>query len=145
MSSSHQPGLVVRQPACGKGLEDSKGVRITSANLLGGSGAVTQLTSNATAVTLNAHSGRITMYEALANGAGAGFTLTNSAINATCQIYLNVVGTTATAAATRDAFTYNITSQTSGSCVIQVYNGDAAASSAALVVCFFIVGGTPLG
>ncbi len=143
--SAHQPGLIVRQSDGGKGFIDNKGNRIKNSDMLGGAGAVTQATDNNTAVTLNAVTGRVTMQAAVVAGAGHEFTLTNSAITTTSQIYVSIVGTTAEALATRDRPVVSIASQTTGSCVIGVFNPSANDTSAAPVVNFMVINGAPLG
>ena len=96
-------------------------------------------TEAAGAVTVNARKGRVTLAAVLNAGPGFSFTLTNSYVSAASVILLSVSATSATADATRDAFTVDLTSQTAGSCVVHVYNGDAANSSAAPVVHFLVV------
>ncbi len=105
-------------------------------SLYGPAGAGTEA---AGAVTVNYRKGVITLAAVLNAGAGLAVTLTNSYITASSVVLLNVEGTTATAAATRDALTANLTSRTAGSCVIQVYNGDAGNSTAAPKIHFLIL------
>jgi hypothetical protein len=105
-------------------------------SLFGTAGTATEA---AGAATVNARKGKVTLAAVLNAGAGFEVTLTNSYVTAASVILLSVAGTTATAAATRDALTVNLTSQTAGSCVIQVYNGDAGNSSAAPVVHFLVI------
>ena len=120
---------------------DSYGV--TEAHIIGNGTSVYGTpgagTEAAGAVTINNRKGVITMAAVLNAGAGLAITLTNSYVTASSVILLNVEGTTATAAATRDALTANLTSRTAGSCVIQVYNGDAANTSAAPKIHFLIL------
>lgn len=96
-------------------------------------------TEAANAATLNTQIGKVTLSGVLNAGAGYSFTLTNSFIRADSVILLSVTAVSATADATRDAFTVDLESQTTGACVIHVYNGDAANSSAAPVVNFLVV------
>jgi hypothetical protein len=75
--------------------------KLYSANELGftadAQGAVTQLTSKATAVTLNKSAGTITMHNAsLATATNATFTLNNSLISANDMIILTIAGGQAT-------------------------------------------------
>jgi hypothetical protein len=102
-------------------------------------GTVGTATEAAGAATVNSPKGRVTLAAVLNATTGFALTLTNSYITATSVILCNVKATTATAAAARVTFTCNVTSQTAGSCVLQVYNGDAANSSAAPVVMFLVV------
>ena len=71
----------------------SNGVLITSPNGLGygtgSGGAVTQLTSRTTGVTLSKPSGAITMFSALGSAVAATFTVTNTLVAATDTIILN--------------------------------------------------------
>lgn len=60
----------------------------------GAGGAVTQLTSRATGVTLNTVSGAITMFSAAGSATPASFTVTNSAVAATDTIVLSVKSST---------------------------------------------------
>ncbi len=129
----------------GEGLQYDNGTPIGSKQLLGRNGSVTQLTSNATAVSLNATHGKIIMYNGvsgtLANGAGVSFTFTNSKIKTTSLIFLQCQATSATAEATRSnitAMVENVTNPADGSCIIHVYNHDAATSTDAPVINFLI-------
>jgi sugar lactone lactonase YvrE len=71
----------------------SKGVLVTSAAGLGygtgSGGAVTQLTSRTTGVTLSKPSGAITMFSAAGSAVAATFTVTNTLVAATDTIILN--------------------------------------------------------
>jgi hypothetical protein len=91
------------------------------------------------AATVNAPKGRVTLAAVLNATTGFELTLTNSYVTATSVILCNVKATTATAAASKKAFTCHVTSQTAGSCVLQIYNADAGNSSAAPVVMFLVV------
>jgi hypothetical protein len=83
----------------------------------GSGGAVTQLTSRATGVTLNKTNGAITMFSAAGSATAATFTVTNSTVAATDTIILSVKSSTnvylmfVTAVA---AGSFNITFQTTG-------------------------------
>jgi transcription elongation factor len=142
---SRFPGKIVRMRIDGRALVIDNEHRVDSNALFGQAGAVTQGTNNNTAVTLNATNGRITMNAAVANGAGHDFTFTNAAIRAASQLFLQVQATTATAAATRVNTTIAVVSQTAGSAVLHVFNGDAAATSAAPIINFLVLNGTSLG
>lgn len=100
--------------------------------------AVTQATSNSTAVTCNGYIGTITMEAVLAAGAGVDFTVNNSVVTTASRIELDVVATTATAAATRVNLNVGVASVAAGSFVVHVQNGDAAATSAAPVIHFSV-------
>lgn len=100
---------------------------------------VTQLTNNDTAVTCSGVKGKITMKDPITAGAGHDIVVTNTFVSATSKIFLSMVGTTATGVATRDALTLHITSQGSGTFTIHVYNGDAANTTAAPVISYFIL------
>ena len=101
----------------------------------GAGGAVTQLTSKATGVTLNKASGQITLTNAsLAAASSVSFTLTNSVIAAT-----DVVAVTIASGATADAYIVTVTATAAGSCRIQVRNNSAGALGEALVLNFAIL------
>jgi hypothetical protein len=53
---------------------------------VGGGGAITQITSRATAVTLNAYSGQITLFSAAGSATAASFTVNDSLVKATDTI-----------------------------------------------------------
>lgn len=86
-------------------------------------------TVNTGAVTIHAPAGVITYSGTLAAGAGAEITLTNSNITTDSVIILTALLTTGTGAATRDSTAVNLVSVSAGSCVFQIYNGDALVSS----------------
>ncbi len=83
----------------------------------GAGGAVTQITSRTTGVTLNKACGAITLFTAAGSATAATFTVTNSAVAATdtvivcCKSGTNVYLTWVTAVA---AGSFNITFQTTG-------------------------------
>jgi hypothetical protein len=58
----------------------------------GAGGVVTQLTSRTTGVTLNAKSGRITLFSGAGSSAGQTFALTNNKIKATSNLNINISG-----------------------------------------------------
>jgi hypothetical protein len=100
-------------------------------------GTVTQLTDKGTGVTLNKSSGQITMNgAALAGGAAATFTLTNSLISAKDVIILNV-GSVGTAG----AYTCYVSSLAAGSAVLALRNLTAGSLSEAVVINFAIIHG----
>jgi hypothetical protein len=70
------------------------GVTTTLGYTTGGGGAVTQLTSRATAVTLNKAAGQITMFTAAGSTAWATFQVNNSLVAATDTVVLSVNGAT---------------------------------------------------
>jgi hypothetical protein len=83
----------------------------------GSGGAVTQITSRTTGVTLNKTNGAVTMFSAAGSAAAATFTVTNSTVAATDTIILSVKSSTnvyltfVTAVA---AGSFNVTFQTTG-------------------------------
>lgn len=84
-------------------------------------GTVTQLTSNATAVTLNNHTGVITLFGTIAAAGSATFTVNNSVVTANSKIFLSAQhggGATVTASVT-------ITGLAAGSFSITVVNAGA--------------------
>ena len=101
-------------------------------------GAVTQATSKSTAVTLNKSNGQITMNNAaLANGASISFTLNNTLISARDVIIVNVAG----GAATAGSYTSYVSTITSGSAVISLYNISSGSLSEAVVLNYAIIHG----
>tara|TARA_R110000822_G_scaffold295242_1_gene417416 strand:+ start:391 stop:795 length:405 start_codon:yes stop_codon:yes gene_type:complete len=100
-------------------------------------GAVTQLTSKSTGVTLNKSAGRITMSGVeLAANTAVSFTLTNSLISANDAIIVNVSG-----GGTAAAYTTYISSMTTGSAVIALRNLTASALSEAVIINFATIHG----
>jgi len=96
-------------------------------------GAVTQLTSKSTGVTLNTSAGQITMNNAaLAATTNVSFTLTNSKITAKDVIIFNVSGGNATAG------TYNVFTSTlaAGSATVVLRNISGGSLSEAVVLNF---------
>ena len=107
----------------------------------GAQGAVTQLTSKSTGVTLNKSAGRITMNDAaLAAGAAVSFVLTNSAISINDTIIVNVSSNTTGSAA--GAYTTYVSYLAAGSALITLRNLTAATSySEAVIINFAIIHG----
>lgn len=100
-------------------------------------GTVTQATSKSTGVTLNKSMGRITMNNAsLANGATALFTLTNSAISANDVVIVSVSG-----GGTAGAYWPFVSSQSTGSAVIGLYNNSGGSLGEAVIVNFAVIHG----
>jgi hypothetical protein len=102
-------------------------------------GAVTQLTSKATGVTLNKSAGRITMHDAaLAAGAAVSFVLTNNTISINDTIIVNVSSNTTGSAA--GAYTTYVSYLAAGSALITLRNLTAATSySEAVIINFSII------
>ena len=100
-------------------------------------GTVTQATSKSTGVTLNKSMGRITMNNAsLAGGAAVTFTLTNSLISANDVVMVSVSG-----GGTAGAYWPYVSSQTSGSAVIGLWNSTGGALAEAVIINFAIIHG----
>ena len=104
-------------------------------------GAVTQLTSKSTGVTLNNSVGRITMNgAALAAGAAVSFVLTNSLISINDTIIVNVSSNTTGSAL--GAYTTYVSYLAAGSALITLRNLTAATSySEAVIINFCIIHG----
>jgi hypothetical protein len=103
----------------------------------GGQGSVTQATSKSTGVTLNKSMGRITMNAAsLAAGTTVTFTLTNSKISAKDVVVVAVSG-----GGTAGAYWPFVSSQSSGSAVIGLYNNTAGALAEAVIINFAVIHG----
>ena len=101
-------------------------------------GAVTQLTSKSTAVTLNKYSGQITMdAAALADDTVVSFTLTNSTISTSSCIIANHAS-----AGTSAAYQINADTLAAGSCKINIRNISGGALSEAIVLNFIVLGMT---
>ena len=102
----------------------------------GAGGAVTQLTSKATGVTLNKLTGQITMNNAaLAATTIVSFTLTNSTIAATDIIIFSHVS-----GGTIGAYTFNAQAA-AGSATINVRNATAGSLSEAIVLGYAVIKG----
>jgi len=104
-------------------------------------GAVTQLTSKSTGVTLNNSAGRITMNgAALAAGAAVSFVLTNSLISINDTIIVNVSSNTTGSAL--GAYTTYVSYLAAGSALITLRNLTAATSySEAVIINYSIIHG----
>jgi len=101
-------------------------------------GAVTQLTSKSTGVTLNKSMGRITMDNAsLATATNATFTLNNSTIGANDTVILTISGGQATAGS------YNVFANAlaTGSVSITLRNISGSTLSEAVVINFCVIHG----
>ena len=95
-------------------------------------GTVTQITSRATAVTLNAPAGVITSdTTSLASAASAVFTVTNS--------YSKVGSSVALTAASNHAVILTVESIAAGSFAVRVYNAGAAAITTAIKIQYVIL------
>ena len=104
--------------------------------IVGAGGAVTQLTSKATGVTLNTPTGQITMNNAaLAAATIVSFTLTNSAIEAADVLVLNHIS-----GGTAGAYTLNAQCA-AGSASGNVRNATAGALSESAVIAFALIKG----
>lgn len=101
----------------------------------GAGGAVTQITSKSTAVTLNKPCGTITMHNAaLANATAVAFTLNNTVIAAT-----DVVNVSIKSGATTLTYLVGVQATAAGSCSIVVFNYSGSSQSEALVLNFAVV------
>jgi|688.fasta_scaffold70514_6 hypothetical protein len=97
-------------------------------------GAVTQLTSKSTGVTLNKSAGQITMDAAsLATVTNVTFTLTNSVLSAKDVLILNVTN------GTSGAYNCWVSSMAAGSATITLRNISAGALAEAVVLNFAII------
>ena len=105
-------------------------------------GAVTQLTSKSTGVTLNNSAGRITMHDAALAGATAvSFILTNSTISIKDTIIVNISSNTT--GSTAGAYTTYVSYLAAGSALITLRNLTAATSySEAVIINFSIIHGS---
>ena len=100
-------------------------------------GAVTQATDKSTGVTLNNSMGRMTLNgAALAAGAAASFTLTNSLLSVADTIIVNVSG-----GGTAAAYTAYVSSMAAGSAVLTLRNLSAGSLSEAVVLNYAIIHG----
>ena len=103
----------------------------------GSGGTVTQATSKATGVTLNKGTGQITTAaDALAAGATATFTFTNSLIAAADQVLVQ-----RQSGGTAGAYEVWCDSSAAGSCTICIRNRTAGSLSEAVVLNFALVKG----
>lgn len=103
----------------------------------GAGGTVTQLTSKATAVTLNKPTGQITMSNAaLSAGIGVVFTLNNSLIGTADIVVANIAG------GATDTSNYRLEVTTaSGLSKFKILNNSAGSLSEALIINFAIIKG----
>jgi hypothetical protein len=111
----------------------------TSGNFIGPTtgGTVTQDTSKATGVTLNAASGQITLHDAaLAAGAEVSFAVTNSKIAATDVVVVNH-----SSAGTAGAYLVQANTIAAGSFAITVANLSAGSLGEAIVLSFVALKG----
>jgi len=100
-------------------------------------GAVTQLTSKSTAVTLNKSAGRITMNNAaLATQTHVLFTLNNTTLGANDVLIVSVSG-----GGTAGAYWPYVASQTTGSAQIGLFNNTAGSLSEAVIINYAIIHG----
>lgn len=101
----------------------------------GAGGAVTQITSKATGVTLSKPSGAITMNAAaLAAATTVSFVLTNTFIALTDVVVVSV-----RSGGTVGAYTVNITATAAGSCTISLRNETVGSLSEAVVLNFAVI------
>lgn len=104
---------------------------------IGAGGAVTQLTSKATAVTLNKISGAVTMNgAALAASTSVSFTLNNTTIAATDVVVVNIKS-----GASANSYLIAIDAVAAGSARIHVRNVSGGSLSQALVLNFVVIKG----
>lgn len=105
--------------------------------ITGAGGAVTQLTSKSTGVTINKSTGQITMINsALAGGASVTFTVTNSMVTAADTIIVNIKS-----GATANTYGVNVSAVALGSFNIQINNFTGTSQSDAIVLNFAIIKG----
>jgi len=103
----------------------------------GAGGAVTQVTSKATGVTLNKTTGTITMVASLlAATTSVAFTLTNSLIAATDTVIVNIKS-----GATANSYFVSVDAVAAGSCSISLRNYTAGSLSEAVVLSFVVIKG----
>ena len=101
----------------------------------GTGGAVTQITSKATGVTLNKRCGQITLNNAaLSAAAEVSFTLTNSVIAATDVVYVCI-----SSGATAGAYNVQVDAVAAGSCRISITNFSGGPLSEAIVLNFVVI------
>lgn len=92
----------------------------------GAGGAVTQITSRTTGVTINKVSGSITMFSAAGSATAATFTVTNSAVAATDTIVLNQKSGT-------NLYNFMVTAVAAGSFNVTFYTTGGVASDAPVI------------
>jgi len=99
-------------------------------------GAVTQLTSKSTGVTLNASAGRITMNNAaLGATTNVAFTLTNNKISAKDVVIVNVAG----GVASNETYNCWVSGHSAGSCTFVLRNISGGSLSEAVVLNFAVI------
>lgn len=105
----------------------------------GAGGAVTQITTKATGVTLNKTTGKITMEATtvMANNNTQTFVLTNSTITANDMVLVNVIG----GAATPGSYIAWASAEAAGSCSISVRNLSGGSLTEAPVLLFAVIKG----
>ena len=102
--------------------------------------SVTQITSATTGVTLNSESGVITgITQTLAADALISFTLTNSYIKAGSLVAVSVVGYSGTYDGTAGFPCVSVGSVADGSCVIKLFNPDAASLVGIVTFAFQVI------
>lgn len=105
--------------------------------ITGAGGAVTQLTSKSTGVTLNKATGVITMHAATLNAAtSVGFTLTNSTIGVDDVVVVSI-----RSGGTVDSYAVTVDTVAAGSCRIQVRNISGGNLSESLNLNFAVIKG----
>jgi hypothetical protein len=98
-------------------------------------GAVTQITSKSTGVTLNKSAGQITMHNAsLGAGTTVLFTLTNNTLSAKDVLIVNVGS-----GGTSGAYWPYVANLSSGAAVIGLYNNTAGPLAEAIVLNFAVI------
>lgn len=101
----------------------------------GSGGAVTQLTSKSTGVTLDKICGQITTSSAsLGSGSEVSFTLTNNKIAATDVVVVNI-----SSGATTNTYTITVDAVAAGSCRIMLRNVSGSSRAEALVLNFVVI------
>lgn len=101
-------------------------------------GTITQASSKSTGVTLNTHTGQITMNgAALAAGVEVTFTVTNSTVGAADVVVLNHGS-----AGTAGSYLVGISAVASGSFKATVSNASGGSLSEAIVLNFAVIGGS---
>ena len=99
-------------------------------------GAVTQLTSKSTGVTLNTSAGQITMNNAaLGATTNVAFTLTNNKISAKDVVIVNVAG----GAASNETYNCWVSGHTTGACTFVLRNISGGSLSEAVVLNFAVI------
>lgn len=98
--------------------------------------SVTQLTSNATAVTLDAWVGKITLFGAVGASGDATFVLNNQYINLNSHVLVSAVGASATA---NLPIKVSVSALAAGSCSVHVQNTDGVNASDGAPVVHIVV------